>query len=70
MNALKTVGTRTAAATPAESLRTALQLQRVARRLGKWTEARGFVVKGRTREEAEERWQEAISNLAKNDQRN
>ncbi len=61
MNALKTVGTRTTAASPAESLCTGMKLRRIAKRLGKWKPARGFIVMGRTREEAELRWEAQLA---------
>ena len=63
MNDLKTVGTRTLAASAQESLRTGMKLRRTALRLGKWRPARGFVVVGRTREEAEARWSEVVTKL-------
>ena len=63
MNDLKTVGTRTLAASAQESLRTGMKLRRTALRLGIWRPARGFVVVGRTREEAEARWNEAVTKL-------
>ncbi len=63
MNALKIVGTRDAAATPAESLRTLHQLQQLALKTGAWKPARGFVVKGRTHEEAERLWKAKVAEM-------
>lgn len=60
MHATKIIGTRDPAATPESSLKAALGLQRIARRLGKWDPPRGFVVKGRTWEEAEAAWKEKV----------
>jgi hypothetical protein len=52
LNDLKTVGTRTLAASAQESLRTVMKLRRTTLRLGKWSPAHGFVVLGRSRVEA------------------
>jgi hypothetical protein len=56
MNAQKTVGTREAAGTPQDSVRTVFKLRRLALKTGAWKPVRGFVVKGRTHEDAEMLW--------------
>jgi len=60
MNPLKIVGNRDAAGSPGQSLRTVFQLQRMAAKLGQWKTPRGFVVKGKTREEATAKWEERL----------
>jgi hypothetical protein len=60
---LKIVGSRDPARSPGTSLSAALQLQRVARALGKWKPARGFVVRGRTWDQAEANYQQKLKEM-------
>ena len=52
------------ASLPGEGLRTGLKLRRTARLLGKWIPERGFIVRGKTAEEAEMRWSLHVESLA------
>jgi hypothetical protein len=63
----KEVGSRVRLASlPSEGLRTGLKLRRTARLLGKWIPERGFIIRGRTAEEAEARWVRHVESLASN----
>jgi hypothetical protein len=60
---LKIVGSRDPARTAEWGFKAALQLQRVAKTLGRWQRPKGLVIKGRTWEEAEALWQARLKEM-------